>query len=192
MPIDTNVTITPQNLVDYYKEFVVDVANADIAWALTGGLPFAGFPTSYLQGTTNGRPIGITGADVGTAGNLIDASDIYDVLTAETANYTSIRKIRALLFVEGAGGNTGTQSTAGFIVDETRKAYMSSSYLQTLPVPQNGNVVSGEITSAGNLESLFANLVNAYANPRENIVTVQVNVCHASCHSSCHGSRGRR
>jgi hypothetical protein len=192
MPIDTNVTITPQNLVDYYKEFVVDVANADIAWALTGGLPFAGFPTSYLQGTTNGRPIGITGANVGTAGNLIDASDIYDVLTAETANYTSIRKIRALLFVEGAGGNTGTYSSAGYVIDETRKAYMSSSYLQPLATPQNGNVVTGEITSAGNLESLFANLVNAYANEREDIVTVQVNVCHASCHSSCHGSRGRR
>jgi hypothetical protein len=176
-------------------ESALDSRIADIPNTFTKDQYFKQLVASLLRGDKDlgiGNLGGDVLADVGTAGNLIDASDIYDVLTAETANYTSIRKIRALLFVEGSGGNTGTQSTAGFIVDETRKAYMSSSYLQTLPVPQNGNVVSGETTSAGNLETLFANLVNAYANPRENIVTVQVNVCHASCHSSCHGSRGRR
>lgn len=194
MPIDTSVTITPQNLVDYYKEFVVDVANSNIAWAITGGSPFEQFPTgTYFQGTTNGRAIGIAGANVGTAGNLIDASDIYDQLVAETANYTSIRNLRALLYVEGGGGNTGSYGSPGYIVDETKKAYMNSSYLQSFAAPpDNGNVVTGNEITAGTLETLFANLVDAYRTLQVNTVTVQVNICHASCHSSCHGSRGRR
>lgn len=193
MPIDTNVTITPQNLVDYYKEFVVDIANADIAWALTGGSPFEQFPTAtYFQGTTNGREIGITGANVGTAGNLIDASDIYDVLVAETNNYTSIRKVRAILNVEGGGGNTGSYGSPGVIVDETKKAYMNSTYLQTISTPGDAGVLSGNNITASSLEGLFNNLKDMYNQERDDIVTIQVNICHASCHSSCHGSRGRR
>lgn len=193
MPIDTNVTITPQNLVDYYKEFVVDIANADIAWAITGGSPFEQFPTAtYFQGTTNGRAIGITGANVGTAGNLIDASDIYDVLVAETNNYTSIRKVRAILNVEGGGGNTGSYGSAGVLVDETKKAYMNSSYLQTISTPGDSGVLSGNNITASSLEGLFNNLKDMYNQERDDIVTIQVNICHASCHSSCHGSRGRR
>lgn len=193
MPIDTNVTITPQNLVDYYKEFVVDVANADIAWAITGGAPFEQFPTAtYFQGTTSGRAIGITGANVGTAGNLIDASDIYDVLVAETNNYTSIRKVRAILNVEGGGGNTGSYGSPGVIVDETKKAYMNSTYLQTISTPGDAGVLSGNDITASSLEGLFNNLKDMYNQERDDIVTIQVNICHASCHSSCHGSRGRR
>lgn len=193
MPIDTNVTITPQNLVDYYKEFVVDVANSNIAWA-TGAEPFGEFDESLLAGSTSGKSIGITGSNVGTAGNLIDASDIYDVIKTETATYTSIRNLRAVLNVEGGGGNTGSRPTPGIVFDETRKAYMNSSYLQTIDVPTipAGDVVTGNIITATSLEGLFNTLKTIYEARQANTETIQVNVCHASCHSSCHGSRGRR
>ena len=191
MPIDTSVTITPQNLVDYYKEFVVDVANSNIAWA-TGAEPFSEFDEAYLAGSTSGRSIGITGSSVGSAGNLIDASDIYDVVLAETGNYTIIRNLRAILFVDGGGGNTGSRGSPGTIFDETRKAYMNSSYLQALGSVSAGDVTAGNTITATSLETLFNALKTEYESKQTNTVTVQVNVCHASCHSSCHGSRGRR
>ena len=193
MPIDTNLTITPQNLVEYYREFVVDVANSNIAWA-NNAEPFGEFDENLLSGTTSGRAIGISGSNVGSAGNLIDASDIYDVVLAETAQYTRIRNLRALLFVDGGGGNTGSRPNPGYIFDETRKAYMNSSYLQTIDVPTipAGDVVTGNIITATSLEGLFNTLKTIYEARQANTVTIQVNVCHASCHSSCHGSRGRR
>ena len=42
------------------------------------------------------------------------------------------------------------------------------------------------------LEQKFNDLRNQYNSNRNNTVTIDVPVCHASCHSSCHGSRGRR
>jgi hypothetical protein len=191
MPIDTNVTITPQNLVDYYKEFVVDVANSNIAWA-NNAEPFGEFDENLLSGTTAGRSIGISGSNVGSAGNLIDASDIYDVVLAETGNYTRIRNLRALLNVEGGGGNTGSRPTPGIVFDETRKAFMNTDYLQTLGSVSTGDVTSGNTITATSLETLFNALKTEYEAKQVNTVTIQVNVCHASCHSSCHGSRGRR
>lgn len=193
MPIDTNVTITPQNLVDYYKEFVVDVANSNIAWA-SNAKPFNEFDGALLAGSTSGRTIGINGSNVGSAGNLIDASDIYDVIKAETANYTMIRNLRARLNVEGGGGNTGSRPTPGIVFDETKKAYMNSSYLQTFDIPTipAGDVVTDNTITASSLEGLFNALKTRYEATQVNTVTIEVNVCHASCHSSCHGSRGRR
>lgn len=192
MPIDTNVTITPQNLVDYYKEFVVDSANANIAWA-GNNYPFSDWPAgTILDGTTSGRSIGITGANVASGGNLIDASDIYTVLAAETANYYMLRNLRAILFVEGGGGNTGSRGTAGTVFDSTAKAYMNSGYVQSQGTIQNGGVAEGNNITAASLESFFANLKSDFESKQGQVVTYTVSVCHASCHSSCHGSRGRR
>lgn len=192
MPIDTNVTITPQNLVDYYKEFVVDSANANIAWG-TNNFPFSDWPSNtILGGNTAGRSIGITGSNISTAGNLIDASDILDVLTAETANYYMIRNLRAILFVEGGGGNTGSRGAAGTVFDETRKAHMNSNYVQAQGTILNGGVVQGDRITASTLESFFANLKADFEAKQGQAVAYTVSVCHASCHSSCHGSRGRR
>jgi len=191
MPIDTNVTITPQNLVDYYKEFVVDVANANIAWG-TNNEPFSEFDENNFGGTTAGRAINITGANVGSAGNLIDASDIYDAVIAETAQYLRIRNLRAILFVDGGGGNTGSRPTPGVIFDETRKAYLSTSYVLPPGTISTGTVTTGNDITATSLENLFNACRADFERVLTTTVTIQVNVCHASCHSSCHGSRGRR
>jgi hypothetical protein len=191
MPIDTNATITPQNLVDYYKEFVVDVANSTIVWA-ADTLPFAEFDAAKLAGTLAGRTIGITGTNVGTAGNLIDASDIYDVVLAETYNYTNIRNLRAILFVDGSGGNTGSRGTAGTVFDETKKAYMNTTYLQALGAVTASPVTTDNTITASELENLLNRIKAEWDLKKTTDLSIQVNVCHASCHSSCHGSRGRR
>jgi hypothetical protein len=191
--MDTNTTITPQNVVDRYADFVTTTANADLAW-WSGNLPFPEFDNSYFQEGSNagGKPISVDVNTVGIAGNLIDASDIYDALLVETATYTMLRNLNAQLFVGGGGGNTGSRGSPGTVFNETRKAYFNSSYLQPIDTVDIGDVLSNNIITASELENLFDRFRTEYNNKKENTINVVVSVCHASCHSSCHGSRGRR
>lgn len=183
--------IQPQNIVDRFADYVTATAASGITWG-TNSVPFGEFPTNFFGGTTGGRPIGISGGNIGSAGGAITASNIYNVLVNETAAYTSIRLLRALLFVDGGGGNTGSRPTPGYIYDATAVAYMNGDYLQSVGSPDSAGVTAGNAISAGGLESFFNNLTSTYNITRNNTATVQINVCHASCHNSCHSSRGRR
>ena len=186
--MDTDTTITPQNIVDRYADFVTSTANDSIAWNREN-LPFSEFDANYFN--SGSRSIGISGADVGSAGQNITPANIYNALLTETATYTNLRNLRALLFVEGGGGNTGTRGTPGYIVDSTSQAHFTTDYRQSLDAVTQG-IAAGQDITAANLEALFDRLRTAYSDKAVNTVTVQVNVCHASCHSSCHSSRGRR
>jgi hypothetical protein len=183
--------ITPQNIVDRFADYVVATANTSIAWG-TDVYPFGEWTYgAEFGGTTAGKAIGITGSNVGTAGDLINAANIYNTLLTETATYTNIRNLRAILFVDGDGGNTGSRPTAGAVFDTTAKAHFNSAYLQSIGAGAS-NVVSGSTATAAGLETFFNNLRTSYNTAQANTVTLQVNVCHASCHSNCHSSRGRR
>ena len=181
--------VTTQNIVDRFADYVTATADSGISWG-TNAYPFGEFPGSEFGGSTSGRPIGISGGNIGSG--VITAANIYNTLVNETNQYTSIRNLRALLFVEGDGGNTGSQPTPGYIYDQTSVAYMNGNYLQNIGSPGNAGVTSGNVVSSANLESFFDTFRSSYNNTRVSTVTIQVNVCHASCHSSCHGSRGRR
>ena len=181
-------TISPQSIVDRYADFVTATANNSIAWNREN-LPFSEFDANYFN--SGNRSIGITGANVDSAGQNITPANIYNALLTETATYTNIRNLRALLFVQGAGGNNGTRGTAGYVVDSTRRAHFTTNYRQSLDAVTQG-IAAGQNITAANLEALFGRLRDAYTNKAVNTITVQVNVCHASCHSSCHSSRGRR
>jgi hypothetical protein len=181
--------ISPQNIVDRYADFVTTVVNQSIVWG-TNALPFPEMPSTNFGGTTTGKPISVTGTNI--SATPITASTIYNTLLNETASYTRIRNLRAILFVTGPGGNSGTRPTAGTVFDQTRKSYLNTTYLQTLGTVNNAGVASGEVISSANLETLFTNMATAYNTARTTAATIQINVCHASCHSSCHGSRGRR
>jgi len=183
--------INSQNIVDRFADYVTATARAGISWG-TNAVPFGEFSAAYFGGVTTGRPIGISGATISPVGGTITASTIYSVLVNETAAYTSIRNLRALLFVAGGGGNTGSRGSPGYIYDATAVAYMNSNYLQSAGSPANAGVASGNNISTANLESFFNNLRSTYNSARSSTVTIQVDVCHASCHSSCHGSRSRR
>jgi hypothetical protein len=180
--------INPQNIVDRYVDFVTGTANANLAWNREN-LPFSEFDANYFN--SGNRSIGITGANVDSAGQNITPSNIYNALLTETATYTNLRNLRALLVVDGGGGNTGSRPTAGTIFDETKKAHFTTGYRQALDAVTQG-IAAGQTVTVTGLEELFGRLRTAYSDKSVNTVTVQVNVCHASCHSSCHGSRGRR
>jgi hypothetical protein len=181
--------VRTQNIVDRFADYVTATADSGISWG-TNAYPFGEFDGNNFGGTTSGRPIGISGGNIGSG--VITASNIYNTLVNETAAYTSIRNLRAILFVDGGGGNTGSRPTPGVIYDQTAVAYMNGSYLQSIGTPANNGVASGNVASATNLESFFNTLRSTYNSARGSTVTIQVNVCHASCHSSCHGSRSRR
>lgn len=186
--------INRQNIVDRFADYVRGSANASISWG-TNAYPFPEFSqTNIFGGDTGGKGIEIDGNSIGTnAAGEITAQNIYDTLKAETYRYTRIRNIRAILFVDGAGGNTGSRPTAGAVYDTTAVANLSTAYLQTINDVGRDDVYAGNIPTAGGLEVMFSNMRAEYNAKRGTSAgDFQTNVCHASCHSSCHSSRGRR
>jgi hypothetical protein len=189
-----NNPITSQNIVDRFADYVLASANSGISWG-TNVYPFAEFNGAKFGGTTGGvsADIAAIGNNIGASGTTISAANIYNTLVAETATYTNIRKLRALLFVAGTGGNTGSRPTPGYIYDRTAVAHMNTDYRQAVGLPSGSNLSTGNTITADGLEIFFDGLRSTYNGTRAvNTVTIQVNVCHASCHSSCHSSRGRR
>lgn len=197
-----NNPISTQNIVDRFADYVTATANASIVWG-TNARPFGEFVAGNMPGATpalpnaepfggdtSGRAIGINGSSINAT--PITASTIYNTLVTETNAYTRLRRLQARLNVTGGGGNTGSRPTAGIVFDQTNKANMNTSFLQSVGSPANAGVASGQTISASGLESFFTNLQTAYGTARDTTFTITVNVCHASCHSSCHGSRGRR
>lgn len=189
--VTLNNPINSQNVVDRFKDFVTDIVNTNVSWG-TGSKPFPEMPDETFNGSITGSSISIVGDSIGALGTNITASNIVNTLLAETALYTNIRNLRAILFVDGLGGNSGTRTTEGIVFDQTKVANLATTYRQTLNSVSTSNNSSGNIVYSSNLETFFTNLQTEYNTTRSNIVTIQVNVCHASCHSSCHSNRGRR
>jgi len=186
-----NNPITSQNIVDRFKDFVTDTANSNIIWG-TNSKPFSQMPDATFGGTTVGTTITATGASIGVTGDTITASNIVNALLTETALYTNIRNLRAILNVTGGGGNTGSYPNPGYIFDTTAKSYLDNSYRQTLSSVNTSSVETGQTISQTNLETFFTNLQTEYNMNLANTTTIQVDVCHSSCHANCHDSRGRR
>ena len=181
--------VRTQNIVDRYADYVVATANSGISWG-TNAVPFTEMSTAYFGGTTGGKSIGTSGANI--YANPINGATIYNRLVSETNSYTRIRNLRAKLNVTGAGGNTGTRPTAGIVYDQTAVAHMNTNYLQSIGSPNNAGVAANQIIDDAKLETLFSNLRASYNSARGSTTTITIDVCHASCHSSCHASRGRR
>ena len=181
------------NIANRFGDFVAASANDNIIWG-TNAFPTSGadvISSTIFGGNTSGRTPTITGALIKNGNAQINAANLTSALRNETAAYLSIRKLRAKLNVTGVGGNAGTRPTAGVIFDQTNKAYLNATYLNTLG-SVSGAPGSGNPISSTSLEAYFSNLRTAYTTARDDVEVVQRNVCHASCHSSCHSSRGRR
>ena len=181
--------ITKQSIVDRFKAYVTNTANAGIVRG-TNSKPFTEMPNNRYGGTTAGDSINITGASI--SGSIITASTIRSVLQTEAAKYTNIRKQRAILSVTGPGGNTGSRPTAGNVSDSTNVAHLDTGNRASLGSISSSGVTSGDVIDDATLEAYFLRIRNAYNAVRNSTITDTISVCHASCHSSCHGSRGRR
>jgi len=192
MPSGLTDPIARQNIVNRFADYVRGAANSGISWG-TNAYPFGEFSVlAYVfGGTTAGKAIEIDGNSLGAAGTVANANTVYNVLIAETTRYTRIRLMRALLFVDGGGGNTGSRPTPGYVYDGTAVAHLNSGYQVNVSAGRD-NVFSGNTMTRVGTANMFNNMRAAYNSIRGSAVTFQVNVCHASCHSSCHSSRGRR
>jgi len=181
--------VSKQGIVDRFDDLVRDVANASISYG-TNSKPFTEMPNNRYGGSTGGVNAGITAASI--TGDTITASTIRSVLETEAATYTNLRNQRAILFVTGPGGNTGSRPTAGTVFDNTAKAHLDTGNRAALGSISATGVTSGDTIDDGNLETYLGRIATAYAAVRNSAIKDQIDVCHASCHSSCHGSRGRR
>lgn len=184
--------ISAQNVVNRFADYVRGAANAGISWG-TNSYPFGEFGViAYVfGGDTNGKGIEINGNNLGGVGAIANAQTVYNVLIDETTRYTRIRLMRALLFVDGGGGNTGSRPTPGYVYDGTAVAHLNSNYQVGVSAGRD-NVFAGNIMYRQGTANMFSNMRAAYQAIRGQAVTFQVNVCHASCHNNCHNSRGRR
>ncbi len=180
--------ISPQNIVDRFADYVVATANAGIIYHSTNK-PFPEFDGALL-GAASGLTIGISGASIVPANNIITAPNIYNTLLAETNRYTRIRNLNATLTITEGPGNKSREFTDARNV--TAVAHLTADYAVGAGSPANGGVASGLVAFASSFESLFTNLRSGYNTARANTAVINVNVCHGSCHASCHGSRGRR
>ena len=181
--------INQQNIIDRFADFVPSSANSGIVWGQYT-IPFSGFPVSYFGGTVAaGRSMGLSDGSFGL--NPISAATINTAIEQETAAYTSIRNLNATRTVTGPGGNTGSYPNPGQIFNQTAKAYLNSSYVQTLSAAGVTLTAGSQISVAG-LEAKFADLQTRFNNLVSNTVSININICHASCHTSCHSARGRR
>ena len=181
--------VSKQGIIDRFDDLVRDVANASISYG-TNNKPFSEMPNNRYGGTTGGVSSTITASSI--TGDTITASTIRSVLETEARKYTNIRKQRAILFVTGPGGNTGSRPTAGTVFDQTKVAHLDTGNRANLSSISSTGVTSGDTINDTNLETYMNRIKTAYNSVRNSSVTDQINVCHASCHSSCHGSRGRR
>jgi hypothetical protein len=184
--------ISAQNVVNRFADYVRGAANAGISWG-TNSYPFGEFSANagIFGGDTNGKGIEINGNNLGGVGAIANAQTVYNVLIDETTRYTRIRLLRAVLFVGGGGGNTGSRPTPGVVYDGTAVAHLNSAYQVGVSAGRN-NVFAGNVMTRGGTADMFNNMRAAYNNIRGQSIYSQVNVCHASCHNNCHGSRGRR
>lgn len=192
--------IRAQNIIDRFADYVTYTANANIIWG-TNSYPFAEWDRpAEFGGDTNGSPIAISGA-AAPAGTKIDSAALFNYLLAETFRYTNIRLFRAVLFVTGGGGNTGSRGSPGVIFDSTNKSHLAAGYRATTDFNAvtktdslgGGDITTGSIIKITGLENFFDRLRSLYlAYYNATIFTGQVEVCHASCHSNCHSSRTRR
>lgn len=194
MPSGLTDNINAPNVVSRFADYVRGAANSGISWG-TNAYPFTEFSqyAGIFGGDTNGKPLEISAYNLeGPSKAIISAQSVYNVLIAETTRYTRIRNIRALLFVLGTGGNTGSRPNPGYIYINTAVAHLNSGYQVNVSADRN-NVFAGNTMTRAGTAAMFNNMRAAYNNIRAvSAGDFQVNVCHASCHSNCHNSRGRR
>jgi hypothetical protein len=180
----TTPSSTGSGILDKFHELVVNTAGSGITWD-ANNRPFGEMDPGHFS------TVPAQTANTVVLQNPISANDIYNVLLSETNRYTNQRLLRAVLVVDGGGGNTGSRPFAGVVYDGTAKAYLHPNYRQTVTSPPNP-LAAGQEASAAPINQLISNLQASYNAAANNVQYIQTNVCHASCHNSCHSSRGRR
>lgn len=197
--------ITADKIMQRLHDYVAATANGSIVWH-DGNNP------TYTDPADQSTHVVIPDADLGPnasgittstaasrSGQPITASGIAELLTTETARYTRIRKVNAILRVTGGGGNRPAgpvQGGRGDVYDETAVAFGQGSTIVgvaiTEPAPASYGIANDQSISVTSLQNYMVALRTAYTTSRDNTLEYVTSVCHASCHASCHSSRSRR
>ena len=210
MPI-SNPVDEPTLLGKYYETYVNRI-NDQIVWFQDN------FPSQYMvqdvapyttpnadqaafQTGVNDNVGGITSIATQTAiqndpstqyrldlgGFIINAYVVYNLILNDAIRYNSIRLTRVKQTISGNQGYVN--------YDETQVALLTADYALPFDISSVINqqeFAPGELIQDEDYELLFQQLYDKYFAIRQQVVTFESTICHASCHSSCHGSRGRR
>lgn len=187
-----NNPINQREVIDTFREYVEVAANSGIVWTGTSK-PFEEMPAEVFGASE------IRTTDLTATGAVITARVIYDRLILETNQYIRLKNMQAIKRLLGDGG------ASSVVFDETRKAQFSAAYLTSRArLDEINNVNSFGVNFAKSekifadadgikgLLPFFAHLRTRYQARMNEVVTVEITVCHSSCHSSCHNSRLRR
>lgn len=174
--------IQRQNLIDRFRDWVTFYANSGIVWGTNA--PPNNFidwnATGRLGGDTNGPSDEVNASQIPT--NPSTASEVVSSLEAGAAKVTNVRRVRSRIVRDGDGA---------LLFDETNLTHLNTGYRTGLSIIRN-RPAAGVIKAIGTNEDYFSSLRQSFEQARDNVVTFEDTVCHASCHGSCHGSRGRR
>lgn len=203
--------MSKSNIATRFADFTAASANGSIIWS--SGTPpqytdpadqsvHDVIPTAKLSGASGLTP----GANLSfEASALITAQSVINALSIETQRFKSIREVKATLTVTGDGGNrpAGPVSGAsGVVFDQTKVAHINAGAtdpiggagdeIPGLPAGATYSIATGQKITSANVESFMTALKDAYIAHRDNELSYNTDICHASCHSSCHSSRSRR
>lgn len=207
MTLQTNDTITKQDVVNYFNTNVVDVAFNGINYH-SGNVPTftsenasgaQAIPSTQLSNTT--KP-SMTVDNI--PDNLITASTIINAMKNIATNCSRIRNTICRSYFDTDGTYNLQQTLTGKAVYLATTPAISGStvpYYTKTPNTTQMTVDSSaavpnelaidKIAAAVSVTQFITNLVNEWNTRYNTTVTFNYYICHSQCHSNCH-TRARR
>lgn len=212
MPLTDPISAT--NITNELRAYASNAVNFGIIWH-SQSKPFTEFPDGILAGTFANPGISARFGNILTEGDSISAGVLIEKVIEEVNFYTSIRQLRARLFVTG----TDRFAPGTFTFDATNTAHFNRSWLQItnrlvdagsvlVPGTIGSTPVSGTtakdwaqirgifrdaiIYRSALLDSYFVGLESWFLNLSQALNLIKTtNVIEYTvsiCHSSCHNS----
>lgn len=182
MAINTGSVITPS---DISNGFVAAVKNVILANAYdVNNIPMDG-QTHCIEPDRLGNKNNLPEPSIGIPGAPISASQLYDNLCYVTTVLTRVGTFSYLRTYQYDDTRVPQFQLSG-------KALFNDSYTRTLAPVTNPGIYGGQVISAAGLNSLFANLLDAWNRTSKHHNNKEHHHCHSNCHndcySDCHGN----
>lgn len=217
-----NTDITKSSVLNDFITTVMDPARNTLRWyagnvpTITNRIwdngtvlvvaPYAVINQSALDSQSSGMN-NPQNYELGNNQNLIQASEIVNLLRSYASNTTKIRRAQMGLYYtqyyNGQYTNTGVPSdnpyahASGVITGVAIGSHPTGiDYTHLIDSYKLSISTSGpnqnEIIYANVLNNFYSNLRSAADAGTNGSSVVDLRICHSSCHNNCHGSRGRR
>lgn len=190
--VQSNV-IANEDVIAQFQTAVIDRIFSGVHHA--GNPPMCrGFqcvPTSKMDHISNVKKI----PDIGDDGTIANASRLIASLIAIVNNLTRVGTYSFIVNRRHTNGGiqmdgTVVPTTTSYTTLETTsgKVLLTNAYVRSVGTPSNANTVYGETITANNINQLFANIYQSWANANKDHIASSAIICHVSCHDNCHSN----